>query len=372
MDAFDYSLPADAVAQRPREPRSAARLAVSLEAGAPVVHTTVADLPRWVRPGDVVVVNETRVIPARLQLVKESGGRVEVLLLEPVPEPLGSDPVVAPAPSDTARADDVTGVLDWVALVRPGRRVSPGTTLWHEGAPAAAVGPEPAGADGRRRVHLVDAGVMDRAGVVPLPPYIHTRVGDPERYQTVYAATPGSVAAPTAGLHLTDEVLDACRGAGATVATVDLVVGLDTFRPVTVDDPADHVMHSERYAVPDATRRACAEADRVMAVGTTTLRALEAGAATGRWQGRTDLFIRGDYPFRVVDVLLTNFHLPRSTLLLLVDAFYGPSWRDLYAGALRSGYRFLSFGDAMLLARHAGRAAPALPAASPDPDPEAP
>jgi S-adenosylmethionine:tRNA ribosyltransferase-isomerase len=347
VDAFDYTLPDAVVAQRPREPRSAARLAVSLQSGEPVVHATIADLPRFLLPGDVVVVNDTRVIPARLRLAKESGGRVEVLLLEPLTGPLTA--------AHTGPLAGAGPAAEWEALVRPGRRVPAGTTLVDEIGPAVVVGDRLPGDDGRRRVRLVDPAVIDRAGVVPLPPYIHEPLDDPERYQTVYATTPGSVAAPTAGLHFTDDVLAACRRVGATLARVDLVVGMDTFRPVTAQDPADHVMHSERYTVPDATRRACDEATRVVAVGTTTLRALEAAAATGVASGRTDLFVRGDFPFRVVDVLVTNFHLPRSTLLLLVDAFYGPRWRALYAEAMAAGYRFLSFGDAMLLARGAGR-----------------
>jgi S-adenosylmethionine:tRNA ribosyltransferase-isomerase len=205
------------------------------------------------------------------------------------------------------------------------------------------------GDDGRRRVRLLAD--PEQHGRLPLPPYIHQPLADPSRYQTVYATTPGSVAAPTAGLHLTTEVLDGCRARGVSVATVDLVVGLDTFRPIAVDDVDDHVMHSESYAVPESTWAACQSAERVVAVGTTTVRALEAAAATRSLTGRTDLFIKGDYPFQVVDVLLTNFHLPRSSLLLLIEAFVGPRWRALYEIALTEGYRFLSFGDAMLLSR---------------------
>ena len=187
-------------------------------------------------------------------------------------------------------------------------------------------------------------------GAVPLPPYIRTPLADPERYQTVYAAAPGSVAAPTAGLHLTEAVLDGCRSRGVEVAAVDLAVGLDTFRPVTAERAEDHRMHSERYRVPAGTLAACQRARRVVAVGTTTTRALES-AASGALEGRTSLFIHGEHRFRLVDVLLTNFHLPRSTLLLLVASFAGERWRDLYACALADGYRFLSFGDAMLVAR---------------------
>jgi S-adenosylmethionine:tRNA ribosyltransferase-isomerase len=193
---------------------------------------------------------------------------------------------------------------------------------------------------------------LDRHGEIPLPPYIHETLADPERCQTVFADRPESVAAPTAGLHLTPAVLDGCRAAGARIETVVLAVGLGTFKPITAERVADHPMHAERYRVPRATLDACAAADRVVAVGTTVVRALESAAATGEPEGSTDLFIRPGHEFRVVDALLTNFHLPRSSLLVLIEAFYGPAWRDLYALARQEGYRFLSFGDAMLLARN--------------------
>jgi S-adenosylmethionine:tRNA ribosyltransferase-isomerase len=339
MDAFDYDLPASVIAQQPAEPRSSARLLVALGDESEPEHASVHDLPRYVRPGDVVVVNETRVIPARLLLQKATGGRVEVLLLEPVDEP-----------NDRRLGAAATS---WSALVRPGRRVPPGTTLLHDGSAAAVVG-EVLGDDGRRLVRLTDPALPARAGVIPLPPYIREALLDPDRYQTVYARAPGSVAAPTAGLHLTEEVLGGCRRAGAEIVAIDLVVGSDTFKPIKAQRPEDHVMHSERYVVPEGTRRACEAADRVIAVGTTTVRALESAAASGNQSGRTSLFIHDPYRFQVVDVLLTNFHLPRSSLLLLVDAFYGPGWRELYRRAMDGGYRFLSFGDAMLVGRGAG------------------
>jgi S-adenosylmethionine:tRNA ribosyltransferase-isomerase len=212
--------------------------------------------------------------------------------------------------------------------------------------------------DSRRRVRLIDPSVVERAGTLPLPPYIHRAPDDPERYQTVYSS-PGdmggrSAAAPTAGLHFTPELLQACRGAGASIARLDLAIGLDTFRPVTAATAEEHVIHSERYSVPAETMAACAAADRVVAIGTTAVRALESVAATGELSGRTDLYIHGAYRFAVVDVLVTNFHLPRSSLLLLVEAFCGPLWRDLYATALAEGYRFLSFGDAMVVERGIG------------------
>jgi S-adenosylmethionine:tRNA ribosyltransferase-isomerase len=341
MDAYDYGLPNGAIAQQPIEPRTAARLLIGpgVDGNADARHATMAALPSLLRPGDVMVVNRTRVLAARLGLRRASGGAAEVLLLEPI-----------------RRGDD-----DWTALVRPGRRLPPGTTLFDElgGAPVVEVGdtasPETP-ADGRRVVRLLDPTVIDRCGRVPLPPYIHEQLADPERYQTVYAepraSDDSSVAAPTAGLHFTPELLAACESAGARVVGLDLVIGLDTFRPITAPTPAEHVMHSERYAVPPETMAACRSADRVVAVGTTVVRALESAAATGELSGRTQLFVHGAYPFRVVDVLLTNFHLPRSTLLLLVESFAGPEWRSLYATALAEGYRFLSFGDAMMVCRH--------------------
>ena len=339
MDAYDYGLPESAIAQQPVEPRSAARLLIGpgLDGNDVPEHATMAELPRLLRSGDVVVVNDTRVLPARLLLRKESGGRAEVLLLEPI--------------------DHASG--EWEALVRPGRRLPAPTLLYEpgaEGVPVIAVGPAIGpGTDGRRRVRLLDPSVVERAGSVPLPPYLHRALDDPERYQTVYseprALEDRSTAAPTAGLHFTPELLEACRAAGATMARVELAIGLDTFRPVTAPTAAEHVIHTERYSVPPETMEACAAADRVVAVGTTAVRALESAAAGGVLAGRTDLYIHGEYPFRMVDVLVTNFHLPRSSLLLLVESFCGPLWRRLYATALADGYRFLSFGDAMVVAR---------------------
>jgi S-adenosylmethionine:tRNA ribosyltransferase-isomerase len=324
VDAFDYVLPEAVIAQQPAHPRDAARLLVALDPGDEPRHRHVRDLPELLEPGDLLVVNDTRVLPARLRLRKETGGAAEVLLLEPL---------------DGGQ---------WEALVRPGRRLAPGTVLVGDDGTAVVRVGEREGDDGRRRVTLLDDPA--RHGTVPLPPYITEPLDDPERYQTVYAARPASVAAPTAGLHLTEDVLDRCRARGVDVARVELVVGLDTFRPIAADVIEDHVMHSERYSVPPETMEACARARRVVAVGTTAVRALES-AATGRLDGRTDLFISGDYPFEVVDVLLTNFHMPRSTLLVLLDAFCGPRWRSLYDTALAEGYRFLSFGDAMLVGR---------------------
>lgn len=324
-----YDLPETAIAQVPVEPRDAARLLVDRGPGRAPDHRHVRDLPSLLRPGDVVVVNETKVLPARLRLRKATGGAVEVLLLE------------------RAGSDD-----SWLALVRPGRRVPPGTALVAGDDLTVEVGDHLA--DGRRRVRL-DTGDVEAAlarhGELPLPPYLHQGLDDPARYQTVFAARPGSVAAPTAGLHLTPEVMAACEDAGATIARLDLSVGLATFRPVTAERLEDHEVHEEPYAVPAETMRLCEAAERVVAIGTTTVRALETAAATGELAGRSRLLIHGAHRWRVVDALLTNFHLPRSTLLLLVESFVGPHWRELYDVALAERYRFLSLGDAMFLER---------------------
>ncbi len=325
LDDIDYELPVTAIAQSPLEPRDQARLLV--DRGHSVEHARIADLPALLRSGDLVVVNNTRVLPARLLVRRPSGGQAEILLLE--------------------EGDDQW----WEALAKPSRKLAVGDHL--------TVGPLTIemGQDlgqGRRRVRL-EVGerdlheVLAEVGTPPLPPYIEAVLDDPSRYQTVFADRPLSAAAPTAGLHFTDDVLAGLAAQGIAVASVELAVGLDTFRPVSVERLDDHVMHSEWYRVPDATAAAVAAASRVVAIGTTTVRALESWAATGERSGRSDLFIRRPYPWRVVDVMLTNFHLPRSTLLCLVDGFVGDRWRDLYRTALSDGYRFLSFGDAMLL-----------------------
>ena len=320
---LDYPLPEGAIAQEPPEHREDARLLVDRGAARPMEHCRAADLPDLLCAGDLLVVNDTRVFPARLHLRKATGGAVELLLLEQF-------------------ADG-----NWEALARPSRRVAAGLHL---------IGPNDfcveivdARGEGRWRVRV--DGDLAAAGEMPLPPYIHAPLRESERYQTVYARRPVSAAAPTAGLHLTHDILDRCRANGIDVATVELAVGLDTFRPVTAERLEDHKMHSEAYDVSEATLDACRSAARVVAVGTTVVRALESAAATGSASGRTQLFIRPGYEFQVVDVLLTNFHLPRTTLLAMIEAFVGPRWRELYDTALREGYRFLSFGDAMLLER---------------------
>ena len=325
LDDIDYELPSSAIAQTPLDQRDAARLLV--DRGDHVEHRTVADLPSLLRTGDLVVVNDTRVLPARLPLHRDTGGAVEVLLLE-------------------ERADG-----RWDALVRPSKKLPPGSVVTTEGL-TVEIG-EDLGEG--RRVVAPDPGdrplleILGEVGQPPLPPYIDEAIDDPERYQTVFAQRPVSAAAPTAGLHLTEAVFAGLRERGVEVATVELAVGLDTFRPVTVDQLADHRMHSEWYSIPEPTVALLEGAERVVAVGTTTVRTLETWAHSGRHEGRSSLFIRRPYDWQVVDVMRTNFHLPRSTLLCLVDAFVGPRWRELYAEALTEGYRFLSFGDAMVL-----------------------
>lgn len=342
MEFYDYELPESSIAQTPLEPRDAARLLVPRSGE--LLHRLVRDLPELLLPGDLLVLNETKVFPARLRLFKPTGGSVEVLLLEPL-----------------QMLDAQAGGIDtggrWSALVRRSRRVRPGTLLLDEdGEPVIQVGHRLGGQEeARREVVVLNEDRAMRAGTLALPPYIEKPLETPERYQTVYARVPGSVAAPTAGLHLTEELLGRCRDAGIEVAKVDLAVGIGTFQPVRVARASEHVVHEERYCVPEATWRACTSRregrvrGRVVAVGTTVVRALESAAASGRLSARSRLTIRPPFQFRVVDLLLTNFHLPRSSLLMLICAFYGPGWKQLYQQALAEGYRFLSFGDAMLL-----------------------
>ena len=350
-DELDYELPDEAIAQSPIEPRDAARLLVDRGPDTPPDHRFVRDLPSLIRPGDVVVVNDTRVLPARVAITRSTGGTGEVLLLEPASDP------------------DRPGW--WEALCRPSRKLPAGVVVRSAaGALRFEMGDDLG--EGHRLVRpipeegtdLLDA--LTLAGRIPLPPYITAALTDPERYQTVFAERPASAAAPTAGLHLTPAVLDGIARSGGTVHHVELVVGLDTFRPISVDRVEDHDIHTEAYRVPGPTWSAVQSTrdggGRVVALGTTAVRALESAARrtpdpSGARAGRTDLFITPGFDFAVVDVMMTNFHLPRSSLLALVQAFVGRRWRDLYATAVTDGYRFLSFGDAMLLTR-AGASAP--------------
>jgi len=331
---FVYDLPEAAIAQSALEPRDAARLLAADD----LTDHRFRDLPGMLRPGDLLVVNRTRVRRARLRGHREAtGGRAEALLLRPE--------------SDGR----------WEALVRPGRRLRAGERL-RFGEMAATV--LEARGEGEALLALDTGGLpldeaLARWGEVPLPPYFKGRLEDPERYQTVYAAGAGSAAAPTAGLHFTPEVLAAAGERGIALAAVDLEIGVDTFRPIAAARLQDHRMHRESYAVPEETAAAVAAArarrGRVVAVGTTVVRALES-AATGPGEVRpgadsTALFITPGYPFRVVDALVTNFHVPGSTLVVLIAAFMGERWREAYRVALERGYRFLSFGDAMLASR---------------------
>lgn len=332
---FDYDLPEARIAQTPATPRDSARLLVDTGPSEPL-HRHVGDLAELLRPGDLLVVNDSKVIPARLRLRRGSGGAAEVLLLEPVTGNDGDRRV-------------------WEALVRPGKKLGVGEQLFtDDGSALVEVGARTDAGD-TFHVTLLGRGdpleLLAQHGDMPLPPYITTPLGDAGRYQTVYAAAPGSAAAPTAGLHFTAELLSAIEAIGVAVARVELVVGLDTFQPMSVPNPLDHRIHSERYRVTAEVLDACRHARRVVAVGTTATRALESAATFDRLDGRTRLFIHRGYEWKLVDVLMTNFHMPRTTLLMMIDAFVGPRWRRLYDAALAGDYRFLSFGDAMLLDR---------------------
>jgi S-adenosylmethionine:tRNA ribosyltransferase-isomerase len=308
---LDYELPQELIAQHPPDRRDASRLLVHDRASGETRHRRFAELPAELAAGTLVVVNDTRVLPARLRLQRPGGGEAEVLLLER----LGPDGL-------------------WEGLARPSRRLKAGQRL----GPVELL--EPLG-EGRWRLRLEG----EPAGEAPLPPYITEPLGDPERYQTVYAASEGSAAAPTAGLHFTPELLG-----GLEVERVTLHVGLDTFRPVTVESLAEHELHSERYEVAPAAWERIRSASHVLAVGTTTVRVLETLARGAPLEGRTELFVLPGFDFRRVDALLTNFHLPRSTLLALVMAFAGvEEIRRLYRLAIEERYRFYSFGDAMLV-----------------------
>ena len=314
---LDYDLPTDLIAQHPAARRDASRLLVFDRATREVRHRWFADLPDELA-GHLTVVNDTRVVPARLRARRETGGEVEVLLVEALEG----------------------GV--WEALARPSRRLRAGERLQaRDGTDDTLVELVDALGDGRWLVRLAG----EPAGEMPLPPYIHERPDDPERYQTVYARDAGSAAAPTAGLHFTPELLGALDHERIT-----LHVGLDTFRPLTTERVEEHEMHGERYRVEPAAWGRIENAERVLAVGTTTTRVLETLARGAPLEGRSDLFITPGFAFRRVDALLTNFHLPRTTLLALVMAFAGVDrTRELYALAIRERYRFYSFGDAMLV-----------------------
>jgi S-adenosylmethionine:tRNA ribosyltransferase-isomerase len=317
LSELDYDVPPELIAQRPLSDRAASRLLVYEREAAATRHRTFADLPAELPPGAIVVVNDSRVVPGRLRLERPGGGEAEVLLLE--------------------RRDTGDGDGLWEALARPSRRLRPGMSLNGAGRVELL---EALGA-GRWLVRLVG----EPSGEVPLPPYITERLGDPERYQTVYADEPGSAAAPTAGLHFTPKLL-----ASLDVERVTLHVGLDTFRPIAEDTVEEHRIHGERYTVDLHAWERISAASHVVAVGTTVVRVIETVAAGGPLVGRTELFVTPGFAFRRVDSLVTNFHLPRSSLLALVMAFAGVEpIRELYRAAVAERYRFYSFGDAMLL-----------------------
>lgn len=345
---FDYELPHELIAQEPAVPRDSCRLMVVDRASGAIAHRTFADIVDFLQEGDLLVANDTRVLPARLVGAKaDTGGAAEVLLLR--------------ERDDLPREGDTACV--WECLVRPGRRLKPGARVVFGDEMLEATVLDAVGEGGERLVGFTPRGctfseAIHSIGAVPLPPYITRAVDDPELYQTVYSHDEHSAAAPTAGLHFTEELLERCRSRGVEFATVELQVGLDTFRTVSVDDPRDHAIHTERYVVGrevvEAVARTRERGGRVVAVGTTSVRALEsawdAGSDTlAASEGSTSLFILPGYRFGVVDALITNFHVPRSSLMMLVSAFAG---RDLvmraYAEAVDTRYRFFSFGDAML------------------------
>lgn len=342
VDLFDYELPVDRIAQEAR-PRGTSRLLLLDRHTGATAHRRFAELPVSLRAGDLLVRNDVGVRPARLFGRDESGRLVEIFLLSP---------------------EDSSGAR-WRALARPGRRAKAGRALRFEEGLAARV--EDVSEDGSRVVafdRALDSALLDRIGRTPLPPYIRREAGAADRpedraaYQTVFAREPLAVAAPTAGLHFTDRILEELRERGVEIADLTLCVGAGTFKPVTSDDTEAHAMSPEEVAIPAGTlaaiARAKAEGRRVIAVGTTVARSLEAAARLPReavdLRFSTDLFITPGFPFLAIDALLTNFHLPRSTLLMLVCAFAG---RDhvlaAYAEAVREGYLFYSFGDAMLI-----------------------
>lgn len=335
LDPWHFDLPQDRIARRPTEPRSAARLmTLPIEGGAPR-HHAFSDLPSLLRPGDLLVANDSRVMASRLRAERPTGGRVELVVLEPGP-----------------------GEVD--VLARPARKLREGEVLALSGGGTATITRESVDGVVRVRFDRDPACVMAAQGEMPLPPYLDrpADAADAERYQTVYAGPLGSAAAPTAGLHFDAAVLAALADRGIGWATVTLHVGLGTFRPVRDEDLARGELHPERWSVPEQTRRAIArtraEGGRVIAVGTTSARTLES-AADGEDSGVTRLFVRPPYTFRAIDGLVTNFHLPGSSLLMLVAALVGRErLLDAYAEAVREGYRFYSYGDAMLLVRGPG------------------
>ncbi|MBB3127090.1 S-adenosylmethionine:tRNA ribosyltransferase-isomerase [Paenibacillus rhizosphaerae] len=339
VDLYDFELPEELIAQTPLPERTASRLLTLNKLDGSIAHRTFKDIADELQPGDTLVLNDTRVIPARLFGVKEeTGAKAEVLLLKNLQ-------------GDT-----------WEALVKPGKKLKKGSVIRFGDELQAVI--EDEGEMGERKLTFTYQGIfqeiLDRLGQMPLPPYIKEKLDDKERYQTVYSKHEGSAAAPTAGLHFTEELLDQIRAKGVTVAFITLHVGLGTFRPMSVERVEDHVMHAEYYSVTQETadilNAAKARGGRIVAVGTTSCRTLETigtrfeGGLLEACSGWTDIFIYPGYTFKVVNALITNFHLPKSTLVMLVSALAGREHiLNAYAEAVKEKYRFFSFGDAMFI-----------------------
>lgn len=330
---FDYELPEELIAQEPVEPRDHSRLMVLHRTTQTIEHRRFYELPEYLQVGDVLVLNDTRVSAWRLIGRKPTGGQAEVFLLHPL-------------------ADG-----RWHALVKPGRRLPDGSRVLVGDALEVVIEGRLEG--GLRLVRLVSSEppeqVLPRLGQVPLPPYVHKQLTDPERYQTVYASQPGSAAAPTAGLHFTPALLERLKGQGVQIVYITLHVSLDTFRPLKTEQVEQHKMHGEWYTItPEAAAAINAARGRIVAVGTTSIRTLESAAVGKRrvqaGSAETHLYITPGYEFKVVDAIITNFHMPRTTMLVLVSAFAGREFvLRAYQEAVRERYRFLSFGDAMLI-----------------------
>jgi S-adenosylmethionine:tRNA ribosyltransferase-isomerase len=330
---FDYHLPESSIAQTPAEPRDSSRLLVLHRESGQLEHRVFRDLSFYLRPNDLLVLNQTRVIPARIFARKQTGGRVELLLLR--------------------RRDALT----WESLVG-GKGLKTASRIKVEAGPEAEIVEILNGSERLIKFSEPIEPYFSKVGNVPLPPYIHEKLNDPERYQTVYAREPGSAAAPTAGLHFTPRLMDELKSLGVKIAYVTLHVGLDTFAPVTEDNPEEHKIHTEWCELPqetaDAVNRTKKSGGRIIAVGTTSVRTLESAkveqGSVAPFIGATSIYILPGYQFKIVDAMITNFHLPKSTLIMLVSAFAGrEKILSTYETAVKEGYRFYSFGDAMLI-----------------------
>ena len=364
---FNFELPENLIAQTPLESREQSRLLCMDRRSGELMHRRFYELPGLLGKGDCLVLNDSRVLPARLLGTRESGGAVEVLLLkqspicqsfEPTLNPGASDPSHYPNPTQPPQRPEMT---TWECLVNPGRKIKTGTKLiFGENELTGTV--KDVLSDGNRLIEFNYDGIfleeLEKLGKMPLPPYIHEELKDAERYQTVYSREAGSAAAPTAGLHMTKRLLDELAAGGVEICYITLHVGLGTFRPVKTEKIDDHKMHSEYFTIPEETvetvNRIKADKGRVIAVGTTSCRALETRAdGNGRisaFTGDTDIFIYPGYKFKCIDGLITNFHLPESTLIMLVSAFAGrEKTLRAYKEAILRKYRFFSFGDAMFI-----------------------